>query len=82
MAVKGVWFEGRRTPVVVNADTRSQAISKARSAKRRGGNKVVSVKTLTGTQASQARAGKWVRTGPNGEAPGKSKLRGYGPKPK
>ena len=82
MATKGVWFEGRRTPVVVSANTRSQAISKARKAKRRGGDKVISVRTLTGTAATQAKAGKWVRTGPNGEAPGKSNLRAYGPKPK
>ncbi|MEM9947803.1 MAG: hypothetical protein AAF810_17335 [Cyanobacteria bacterium P01_D01_bin.36] len=82
MAIKAVYFSGRRTPVVVNANSRSQAISKARIAKKRGGNDVVSVRTLTGTEAKQARAGRWVRTGPKGEKPGKSNLKGYGPKPK
>ena len=82
MPIKGVWFGGRRTPIVVSAATRSEAISKARGKKKRGGNNVASVRTLTGTEARQARAGKWVRTGPKGEKPGQSRLRGHGPKPK
>ena len=82
MAVRGVWFEGRRTPIVVDADSRGEAISKARSKKKRGGDAVASVRVLKGTELSQARAGRWVRSGPRGEKPGQSKMRGYGPKHK
>ncbi|MEM9805951.1 MAG: hypothetical protein AAF959_11770 [Cyanobacteria bacterium P01_D01_bin.56] len=82
MAIYGVWFSGRRTPVVVSASERSQAISKAQKAKRRGGGTVSSARILKGLDAKNARSGKWVRTGPNGENPGESNLRGYGPKPK
>ena len=82
MSIWGVYFSGRRTPVVVSATGRTEAISKARKSKRRGGEAVSSARTLKGLDARNARAGKWVRTGPNGEKPGKSNLRGYGPKPK
>jgi hypothetical protein len=82
MPVKGVWFKGRRTPVVVNANSRQEAINKAKQNKKRGGNKVVSVRNLKGKDLRTANKGRWVRTGPNGEKPGESNLRGYGPKPK
>jgi hypothetical protein len=77
-----VYFGGRRTPVVASAETRSEAISKARERKKRGGDRVVSARVANAGEEKVIRSGKWVRSGPNGEAPGGSKLRGHGPKPK
>ena len=76
-----VYFEGRRTPVAVSAESRSEAITKARKLKKRGGDAVVSARKATDEERKAASKG-WVRTGPNGEKPGESKLRGFGPKPK
>ena len=78
----GVWFAGRNTAVVVSADSRSQAITKARELKRRGGNEVVSARPLTGTSLKQANSGKWVRERSDGKSPAKSSVgkgRGQGP---
>ena len=77
-----IYFEGRRTPVAVSASDRSEAISKARGLKKRGGEGVVSARHANEQERAQAAKGKWIRTGPNGEKPGESKLRGQGPKPK
>jgi hypothetical protein len=77
-----VYFGGRRTPVAVSASDRNEAISKARKLKRRGGENVVSARLANESERKTAASGGWVRSGPNGEAPGKSKLRGHGPKPK
>lgn len=79
-----VWFQGRRTPVACRAETRSQAISKARDLKKRGGEKVVKVRQATEEEQKTAAKGKWIRTGPNNESPGydRESKRGYGPKPK
>lgn len=82
MTVYSIFFSGRRTGIVVNANSRSEAISKARKKKRRGGNEVEATRTLKGTELKQARAGKWVRNGPNNEKPGYKGRRGFGPKPK
>ena len=76
-----VYFEGRRTPVAVSASDRSNAVSKARENKQRGGDDVKSVRLATEAERSTAANGGWIRTGPNGEKPGESNLRGYGPKP-
>lgn len=76
-----VYFVGRRTPVAVSAESRSNAVSKARENKQRGGDEVKSVRLATPEERSTAAGGGWIRTGPNGEKPGESKLRGYGPKP-
>jgi hypothetical protein len=76
-----VYFGGRRTPVAVSASSRSEAISKARKLKKRGGDNVVSARKPTASEKKTAANGGWIRTGANGEAAGKSKLRGYGPKP-
>lgn len=74
-----VFFEGRRTGVAVAAETRSQAISKARKRKKRGGNKVVSARRLTSQETKTAAAGKWIKSRPPGF---KESMRGKGPKPK
>jgi hypothetical protein len=76
-----VWFGGRRTPIGVSAASRSEAISKARKKKKRGGEKVVSARQATAAEKKTAAGGGWIRTGPKGEPAGRSKLRGYGPKP-
>lgn len=78
-AVKGVWFEGRRTAIVVDATSRSEAISKAKAKKKRGGEKVAGVRNLKGSELSQAQKGRWVRSGLKGEKPGYGEKRGYGP---
>jgi hypothetical protein len=77
-----VWFGGRRTPIAVAASSRSEAISKARKRKRRGGDNVVSARQPNESERKTAANGGWIRTGANGEKPGQSKLRGYGPRPK
>jgi hypothetical protein len=77
-----VYFGGRRTPVAVSASDRNEAISKARKLKRRGGDNVVSARLANESERKTAAGGGWVRSGPHGEAPGESKLRGHGPKPK
>lgn len=76
---RAVFFEGRRTPILVSAENRSQAISKARKLKRRGGDKVSEVRTLSSKEESQAQKGKWLRIRPKDFT---SDTRGYGPKPK
>jgi hypothetical protein len=77
---KAVFFEGRRTPILVNAESRSEAISKARKLKRRGGDKVIQTRNLSSKEEDLAKKGKWVRARPKGYDI--NKLRGYGPKPK
>jgi len=78
--VYGVWFEGRRTAIVRSADSRGQAISIARKAKRRGGDRVVSARPLKGSSLKAAQAGRWTR---ERARPGDdSNLRGFGPRPK
>ena len=77
-----IYFEGRRTPVAVSASNRSEAISKAKVLKKRGGEAVVSARQANEQERATAAKGKWIRTGPNGEKPGESKMRGQGPKPK
>jgi hypothetical protein len=77
-----VWFGGRRTPIAVDADSRESAITAARKKKMRGGTNVVSARKANASEKKTAANGGWIRTGPNGEPPGKSKLRGYGPAPK
>jgi len=78
--VYGVWFDGRRTAIVRSAESRGQAISLARKAKRRGGDRVVSARPLKGASLRAAQAGRWTR---ERARPGDdTKLRGFGPKPK
>ena len=78
-----VFFGGRRTGIAVRAETRSNAISKARSKKRRGGSNVVAARKMSKSERKIAGKGRWVRTGPKGQKAGYNKSkRGYGPKPK
>jgi hypothetical protein len=77
-----VYFEGRRTPVAVAAKSKKEAIEKSRKLKKRGGDRVVSTREATEQERAIAAKGKWIRTGPNGEKPGKSEMRGHGPEPK
>lgn len=77
-----VYFEERRTPVAVAARSKKEAIAKSRKLKKRGGDRVVSTRQATEQEQAIAAKGKWIRTGPNGEKPGKSEMRGHGPKPK
>lgn len=82
-AIYGIWFQGRRTAVVVSADNRSSAISKARKRKKRGGESVTKARVLNASESKTARSGRWVRSGPNGEPAGYNKnKRGKGPAPK
>ena len=84
MARWGVWFKGRNTPVVVTANTRSEAISKARRRKIRpkGSVPVVSARQLTSSERKSDRSGNWIRTRSDGKSPSKSSVgqgRGQGP---
>lgn len=73
MAVYGVWFEGRNTPKVVEASSRTHAIAKARKSKTTGHRgRVVSARTLKGSTLKQARRGDWVRERANGTTKGGS----------
>ena len=65
------FFSGRRTPVVASS------AKAARAKKRRGGDKIVSVRTPTPAQKRAIAAGRWVGTPAD-----RKHLRGYGPKPK
>ena len=74
-----VFFGGRRTANLVRASSRSEAISKARKNKKRGGDNVVSASQLTSKEKKQSDSGKWIRT----RSPKfKKGMRGYGPAPK
>ena len=79
----GVWFGGRRTPVVVNASSRSASITAARKKKKRGGVTIVSARPLTIGERRTANKGRWVRTGAKGQKAGyRPSFRGKGPAPK
>ncbi len=74
-----VFFKGRRTGIVVSADNRSQAITKSRAKKKRGGDAVVSARTVTASEQKTIRNNGWVKSRPPGY---KESMRGHGPKPK
>lgn len=80
MSIYGIWFGGRRTAIVVSADSRSSAISKARAKKKRGGNNVETARVLKPNEAKVARRGDWLRTGAKGQSAGYKGKRGFGPK--
>lgn len=62
MAYWGIWHRGRNTPIVVEADTRSEAISKSKGTNRAGSDQPVeSARKLTGKALEQAKKGEWVR---------------------
>jgi hypothetical protein len=74
-----IFFKNRRTAVAVSAATRSEAISKARKAKRRGGDQVVQARQATAAERKTASGGGWIKSRPPGF---KASMRGQGPKPK
>ena len=79
MAKKLYYFEGRNTPVVATS------AAEARSKKKRGGSKLVKVRTPTDSEKKTISSGNWVRTRKDGKSPAKSaygKGRGQGPKRK
>jgi|GEM_PF-1913819 phage-related protein (TIGR01555 family) len=79
----GVWFGGRRTPICVEAGDRSEAISKARKKKKRGGDNVDTARLLTDSERKIANSGGWVRSGAKHQPPGYNKSkRGFGPEPR
>ena len=70
------YFAGRNTAIAASS------AAKARAKKRRGGNKIVAVRTPNATEKRQMRAGKWVTTRRDGKSKAKSRYgkgRGYGP---
>lgn len=71
MAKRLYYFAGRRTAVVASS------AKQARAKKKRGGDKIVSVRTPTPAQKRAIAAGRWVGTPKD-----RKHLRGYGPKPK
>lgn len=62
MAYWGIWHRGRNTPIVVEAKTRSEAISKSKKSNKAGHDQPVeSARQLTGKALEKARKGEWVR---------------------
>jgi hypothetical protein len=73
------YFSGRNTPVVASS------VSEARQKKRRGGDKIVAVRTPSAADRKAIAKGRWVRTRRDGKSPAKSRFgkgRGFGPKRK
>lgn len=70
------YFEGRNTGIAARSER------EAREKKRRGGDKLVAVRTPNDSEKRDMAAGRWVRTRRDGKPPSKSqygKGRGYGP---
>jgi hypothetical protein len=70
------FFEGRNTGIVATS------AKNARAKKKRGGDKIVAVRSLSAADRKADRAGRWIRTRRDGKSPAKSKYgrgRGFGP---
>jgi len=70
------FFEGRNTGIVANS------AAEARKKKKRGGDKIVAVRSLSAADKKAAAKNRWIRTRKDGKSPAKSKHgkgRGYGP---
>jgi hypothetical protein len=70
------YFEGRNTGIA------ARSASEAKEKKKRGGDKIVGVRTPNDSEKKQMEKGVWVRTRVDGKSPEKSqhgKGRGYGP---
>jgi hypothetical protein len=70
------YFQGRNTPVVASS------AKEARAKKKRGGDKIVSVRTPSSSDKKKMARGEWVRTRRDGKSPSKSRYgkgRGKGP---
>lgn len=65
----GIWTSNRSTPIVVGADSRSEALKKARKKMKKGYGTIKNAKALKGKDAKDARQGKWVRTRSSGLSP-------------
>lgn len=79
MGKKLYFFEGRNTAVVASS------AAEARSKKKRGGDKIVSVRSPSAADKKKIDKGTWVTTRKDGKSKEKSshgKGRGYGPKRK
>lgn len=75
-ATKLYYFEGRNTPIAASS------VTEARKKKKRGGDKLVKVRTPTASEKKAMGRGEWVRTRKDGKSPEKSKYgkgRGKGP---
>ena len=73
---KMYFFEGRNTAILATS------AAEARKKKKRGGDKIVSVRKMSASDKKTAAKGRWVRTRKDGKSPAKSahgKGRGYGP---
>jgi hypothetical protein len=66
------YFEGRNTGIAARSE------EEARSKKKRGGDKLVAVRTPTESEVRLMELGKWVRTRYDGKPPGKSEVEGIG----
>ena len=74
--IKLYYFEGRNTGIAATS------LKEARKKKKRGGDKLVKVRTPTAAEKKKMRNGEWVRTRKDGKSPEKSKYgkgRGKGP---
>lgn len=76
MSNKLYYYEGRNTPIV------AESAAAAKAKKKRGGDKLVSVKSPSAGDSKAIAAGRWVRTRKDGKSPEKSSVgkgRGFGP---
>lgn len=70
------YFQGRNTGIA------ARSVEEARQKKKRGGDKLMGVRTPTPSEKSQMERGIWVRTRLDGKSPEKSSMghgRGFGP---
>ena len=70
------FFSGRNTGIVASS------AKQARAKKKRGGDKIVKVRSLSSSDRKAVAKGRWVRTRKDGKSPAKSRYgkgRGYGP---
>jgi hypothetical protein len=66
------YFEGRNTGIAARSE------EEARAKKKRGGDKLVAVRTPSDSEKRLMESGKWVRTRYDGKPPGKSEVEGPG----
>jgi hypothetical protein len=64
-----VFWSNRSTGTAVGANSRSEALKKARKKRKKGYGDITGARQLTGKDAADARSGKWVRTRKSGLNP-------------
>lgn len=69
MKIYAIYTTRRSTPIVVSAEDRNRAIQASRKQWKEGYGAISSVQELTGKDAADARAGKWVRRRESGLSP-------------